>query len=748
MRLNREIRYCAVQKLVLFLLAIMQVSFHCRQSLALPGTSPSADTGFYALATQKSRLMTAVCLLLIGFSWSGIYHFASGEISADDQTSSDEAPIRVAPKVIKPATVRVGQLFPAVKLKSVDGRTFDLESCSGFKVTVIAATSTSCPLCKKFTPILAELEKEYSKLGVQFCFLNTLTSDSAQDIAAAIKTNSLKGPYIHDKQDRLGKVLGLRTTTEVFVFDSARTLVYRGAVSDQFGLGYAKNQPKNSYLADALDSLLKDQPITTAATTAPGCDLPTAEFAAKPSNVKQEKITWHNQVSRIVQSQCVQCHREKGLAPFALESPEDVIAHAEMIKTVIKNGTMPPWFAKDETEANDGQETATPKWANERRLSPTSKKNLLAWIDSDHALGDPKQAPIKKVFKDEWNIGTPDKIVKLPRRFPIQATGFMPYKHTFIRLNLTEDKWIKGIEIRPTDPAVVHHVLVFIKKRGEDPKIEETSGFFAAYVPGNSYQVFPEGFAKKLPAGSSLIVQLHYTPNGTATFDQTKIGFKYLNKTPKHIIKNKGIVNRRIYIPAGEENHREVAKLRIPVEAKLMSFMPHMHLRGKAFRYDLISSGERTTLLDVPRYDFNWQIVYRLRKPINLKRGDRIEAIGWYDNSENNPANPDPEKNVSWGDQTHEEMMLGYIEYYLPNEIVEESKSAEPSLSAEQIKRLEQEKTARIAAFKRYDKDGNGKVTKEELNRPVLFSEINANEDDHLTLEEVLQRVEDDIRDN
>jgi hypothetical protein len=254
----------------------------------------------------------------------------------------------------------------------------------------------------------------------------------------------------------------------------------------------------------------------------------------------------------------------------------------------------------------------------------------------------------------------------------IPAEGVMAYEYAFIDTDQTEDRWIQAMEIRPTDAAAVHHVLVWVeapggqKKRGQASE-DEISGFFGAYVPGNASRVFPEGFGKALPAGATLKFQIHYTPYGKATNDQMRIAFRFAPEKPRHVVHVVGIANPGIRIPAGASNHEEWAALPVPREARILSFLPHMHVRGKAFRYEVMSpDGESRVVLDVPRYDFNWQLSYQLAEPLRLEKGSRLRATAWFDNSSGNPANPDPAKNVRWGNQTFEEMMIGYLEYYLP----------------------------------------------------------------------------------
>lgn len=328
-------------------------------------------------------------------------------------------------------------------------------------------------------------------------------------------------------------------------------------------------------------------------------------------------------------------------------------------------------------------------------------------------------------------IGKPDVVKQIPEPISIKATGRMPYKHVRVKTDFKEDRWVQAVEIQPTSPAVVHHVLVFIQDGSARGSVDERSGFFAAYVPGNSYQIYPEGLAKRLPAGASLVFQLHYTPNGKATTDQTRLAIKFADEQPKHMIRNIGVANHRISIPPGADNHPEQASLRVPSDVKLLAFMPHMHLRGKAVRYDLVlPNGERQSLLDIPRYDFNWQLEYRLADPLEVPQGSNLEVYAWYDNSKNNPANPDPTTTVRWGPQTEDEMLIGYVEYYIPSESIEDIEDSSSAKSPPRDKMLER-------IFQRADRDGDGKVTPEEFPRERVFQRIDLNSDGLITLEEL-----------
>jgi len=585
-------------------------------------------------------------------------------------SAEDATEIRQGPKRIKPGDHGVGRRVADLPFRDLAGNRHKLSDFANRKAVVVALTGTGCPLCQKYAPTLAELERRYRDRGVAFVFVNPNESETVDELNEAVRTHGFVGPYGRDTNEEIARSLDAHTTTEAFVLDAARTLVYRGAVDDQYGFAYALDAPRHTYLADALDAVLAGRPPEIAATSAPGCEL---LFDAERGSEAATDLTYHNRVSRILQDNCLQCHRDGGLARFSLETYDEVRDYAGMIRNVVQRRIMPPWFAAPhEQDDEDGQDETGAWWANDRSLSQADRTDLLAWIQAGVPLGDPADAPLPRKFPDDWMIGDPDVVVQIPDPISIKATGRMPYQHVGVKTDFAEDRWVQAVEIQPTNRAVVHHVLVFVQEADRArAAIDERDGFFAAYVPGNSYQRYPSNLAKKLPAGATLIFQLHYTPNGTATNDQTRLGLVFAKEPPQHVVRNVGIANHRISIPPGADNHAEQAVLNVPADVRALAFMPHMHLRGKAFRYELVSpGGEKKSLLDVPRYDFNWQLEYRLAEPLDIPRGSRIELTGWYDNSAGNPANPDPTVTVGWGPQTEDEMMLGYVEYYVPSESI------------------------------------------------------------------------------
>lgn len=588
--------------------------------------------------------------------------FQSKSVPTNLPPATLDKSITEGPVALKASDHGVGHLVADVSLVDLEGREFKLSSFKQNKALVLAYFSATCPISGKLGPELERLEKELTAKNIALLLVDPIPLESPEEMKAFAVKHGLKAPIVHDKTNALTQALQTKTTTEVFVIDPARTLVYRGAISDQYGLGYQLDAPRQSYLRNALTALLNGQPVSIAATTAPGCAL---DAATSQPVVAKTEATYHHQINRILQNNCVECHHQGGLAPFSLETYDDVIEHAGMIKKQVARGVMPPWFAAPQAAPHGSP------WMNDRSLSESDKSTLLAWLNSDRPAGNIADAPLPMQHSTEWVIGKPDVVFQLPQPITIKAEGTMPYQNVTVKTNLTEDRWIQSYEITPTDRSVVHHVIVKVINQGgtatEDEVRSEREGFWAAYVPGNSYRTLPDGFAKKLPAGASLHFQIHYTPNGKATQDQLKIGLKFADKAPQYEMHVLGLVNPKLNIPAGAANHVETTQQRVPADMTLSGYMAHMHVRGKSFKYEVTyPDGSQETLLDIPRYDFNWQLQYILSKPKIIPKGSTVQTTAVFDNSPNNPANPDPTKNVRWGQQTYDEMMIGYVEYFLP----------------------------------------------------------------------------------
>ena len=571
--------------------------------------------------------------------------------------------VREGPKTLDPQAHRIGELIDDVAFADLRGAKGKLSDFSAKQATIIALHSVTCPLSKRYGPKLSRLMKDCAKRDVGFLVVNVGEGESAEEMSEAVITYGFTAPYIPDPEQNFARALQAKTTTEVFLLDSARTLVYRGAIDDQYGLGYALPEARQHYLNEALSAVIADLVPNVAATSAPGCVI---NVSGEKNETSTDEVTYHNRISRLVQEHCQACHRDDGPGPFPLMNYSDLKSHRAMIEFVVERYTMPPWFAAAETGP----------WQNDRRLSEKERTDLLSWIDNGCPEGDPQNGAKPKKWSNEWKIGTPDVVYQIPEPNEIPAEGVVEYKYALVQTHLEEDHWVEAVEVRPSSPEVVHHILVFIRyprfharRKQQQSHRGGLNGFFAGMIPGQNSVRFPMGTAKFLPRDAELFFQIHYTPNGAPTQDQTEIALVFSDGPPQVELLANAAFNRKFKIPPYAPNHAVTGEFRFKQTGRLLSFAPHMHMRGKAFRYELLfPDGGSRTVLDLPRYDYNWQLQYVLRDPIDIPEGTRLRATGWYDNSADNPGNPDPAATVTHGQQNWDEMMIGYFHWHAVQE--------------------------------------------------------------------------------
>ncbi len=381
--------------------------------------------------------------------------------------------------------------------------------------------------------------------------------------------------------------------------------------------------------------------------------LPTSN--ASGSNKAAKDVTFSKDVAPIFNAKCAECHRAGEVAPFSTLSYKEVRPWAKSIKEKVVDKTMPPWHA----DPNHGS------FKNDRSLTKAEIDTIVAWVEQGAQEGNPKDLPPAPKFYDGWTIGKPDQTFSTPEQTFVES-GVEKYRYLQVATEFKEDKWIQAAEIRSTGRAAVHHVIVFVNAPGTTGT--EDGSLLAGVAPGEQPAIFPLGFGKKIPAGSKLTFQLHYTPNGKDTKDISTLGVIFAKETPKHEIKTRPVMNVRLAIPAGAGNHQVESAYTFKEDIHITSFMPHMHLRGKDFVFQAVAAdGTTKILLNVPKYDFNWQTYYVPTSPVAIAKGTKIHCIAHFDNSKNNKYNPDPTKEVKWGDQTWEEMMIGWVSYYYDN---------------------------------------------------------------------------------
>lgn len=545
---------------------------------------------------------------------------------------------------------RIGQAVPRFQLPDTQGKIHNLGEAGEPRWTVIAFLGTECPLAKLYGPRLSELAREFGPRGVRFLGINSNVQDAADKVADYTREHDLTFPVLKDQGNVVADQFGATRTPEVFLLDSRRVIRYRGRVDDQYGIGLQKARPGRRDLAVAIEELLAGKSVSVAETTPPGCLI----GRVKKSEAAVE-VTYAKQISRILEQRCVQCHRKGEVAPFALTSYRSAAGWGEMIREVVQDGRMPPWFA----DPNYG------KFSNDARLTAEEKRFLVQWVDAGCPEGDPKDLPLPRQYYENWNIPKPDLIVKMADKpFQVPAEGAVAYKHFTVDPGFTEDKWVIASEAQPGNRGVVHHILVFLQKPGEKAAAEILRGsLLAGYAPGAPGRMLRPGMARKVPAGSKIIFQMHYTPNGKATEDLSCLGLVFCDaKDVKQEIESGMAINVLFSIPPGAENHRLLSQHRFTEDRYLFNLTPHMHMRGKSFRYEAhYPDGRKEVLLEVPRWDFNWQIEYDMVEPKLMPKGTVLHCTAHYDNSEKNPANPDPKKWVRFGEQTWDEMMIGWF---------------------------------------------------------------------------------------
>ena len=365
-------------------------------------------------------------------------------------------------------------------------------------------------------------------------------------------------------------------------------------------------------------------------------------------------VTFAEHVAPILQAKCQTCHRPGQVAGFSLLTYDQARRWKLGIREVVLDRRMPPWHA----DPRHGE------FANDRGLTPAQRATLVAWVDQETPLGDPSKLPEPRTFPDGWTIGEPDAVFTMLRAFEVPAEGVLSYQKFRVPTNFGRDVWVQALEARPGDRRVVHHVCVFLdgKVANEEGHLERPE--LVCYAPGDMPSVFPPGTAKKIPAGATLVFEVHYTTTGRARSDRSSVGMIFAREPVRRRAVTKGISDKGLAIPPGAEAYESRSSFTFPFDARLLSLSPHMHFRGKDFRYTAVyPDGRREDLLSVPAYDFAWQSVYRLKVPKVMPRGTRIECLAHFDNSPGNSKNPDATALVRWGEQTWDEMMIGYIDY-------------------------------------------------------------------------------------
>ena len=551
----------------------------------------------------------------------------------------------------------LGRSIEGFKLHDFRGAEHNSADWKKSDIIVVAFLGTECPLAKLYGRRLAELAVRYESKNVGFVAVDSNQQDTLAEMAQYARSSKIEFPFLKDPANIVADLFGAVRTPEVFVLDQHRVIRYHGRIDDQFGIGFSRNEPKRQDLAVALDELLSGNDVATPVAPATGCHIGRVHRGAPHGD-----ITYAKDIAPLVQEHCIACHRPGEIGPFALASYDDVVNWSETIREVVQDQRMPPWHAKSDVGT----------FVNDRRMSDRDKQRLFDWIDNGMPAGNPADLPELRKFVDGWEIPKPDLVLEMDEPYTVPAKGTVEYQFFPLKATFDEDKWIVAAEARPGNRAVVHHLILFYVPAGYERPIPEAvlQNSVATFAPGMpAWQARPE-MAKRIPAGSKLYIQAHYTPNGVETSDLSRAGLVFTDSDRvEKQLQTYTVVNDRIHIPAHDDNVLQRAEFGFGRDVRLVSLFPHMHLRGKAFQIEAVDpSGDRKLLLDVPRYDFNWQNSYVFPEPILMREGSSLQCTAWYDNSEKNPANPDPTQTVGWGDQSWEEMLVAQFEAVLEDQ--------------------------------------------------------------------------------
>jgi len=521
------------------------------------------------------------------------------------------------------------------------------------KATVIVFTANTCPLVQRYMPTLVALHEKFADEGVMFLTINAAPGEGIIEMAEFALEY---GVPFHIGKDFTGEAvsaLGVTRTPEAVVLDADRVLRYRGRIDDQYRLGGSRHEPSRSDLEEAIKDVLAGEQVRVPTTPVDGCNITPNRF-----HTGDEEITYAEHVAPILHEHCIDCHRPGTAAPFTLDSFRDAARRSEVVAEVVMHERMPPWFVG----ADYGP------FVNDRSMSKEEREILIRWADMGAPAGDLDAVPAPPALPDpEWQIGEPDLYIEFPETYEIPATGYVDYQYHLLPYQFPEDTWVKGIEIKPTNPRVVHHAnLVYLR----DGEFSVNNNFLTGLVPGGLQANLKDGHAMLIPKGAVLALQMHYVTTGQPEECRVGVGIRYADSTVNHRVYYKKLSVYGFRIPPHDPAYQMRQTDVLDTDADVHAMFSHMHLRGKDTTFLAhLPDGTTEKLLVIPNYNFDWQITYLMEPGTKiLPAGTRLEIFAHFDNSAFNPYNPAPERTVPRGDQTFDEMLDTFIFYSVPDE--------------------------------------------------------------------------------
>ncbi len=603
-----------------------------------------------------------------------------------------------------PVTDKVGQSIADITLRRGDGSSWRLHDLKNTRAVVVVFLSTECPVSTSYGQLLSDLAKQYGPKGV--VLVGVVPGAEPAEADELVKEQRLTFPVLADPGIVAVEAFAARVTPEVFLLDSSLTLRYRGRIDNAYSQRLKRNLEVTSHdLRTALDQLLADKAIKTPVTEAVGCGIERPS-QAKPATTK---LTYYRDVLPILQNRCQGCHRPGEVGPFALMTYKQALNWASDIKEYTQSRQMPPWKPVDGVAFH-----------NERKLSDQEIATLAAWVDGGTPAGDLKDAPPARKFTDGWQLGTPDLVLTPKDEYTLDGTGNDSFRCFVLPTNLPEDAHVIAVEVRPGNPRVVHHSLLFLDTGGNGRKLEQEAqtnqaatlargrqlkdfgpgysvamgvgfvptGALSGWAPGQMARYLPEGAGYFLPKGADVVMQLHYHRNGRVEHDRTQVGLYLAKKPIQKRFQSIVIRGNFLFIPAGDANYKTDGSVWIKQDCDIYTIMPHMHMLGKEVKITLTppDGSAPRTLVAIKDWDYNWQETYVLKQPIHVTAGTKLTIEARFDNSDANPKNPhSPPKMVFFGEQTTNEMLFGFIGCTsdTPGRIkIERRKPTEPAATA------------------------------------------------------------------
>ena len=602
-------------------------------------------------------------------------------------------PLNPSPADPSPSAANLGKKIANVTFKDANGKSFALYDFKDKKAIVVVFLSFECPVSTSYSQPLANMAKEYGKHGVAFLGLTTNEEETAAQVAKLAKRYDIPFPVVPDVKLLAADALQAKITPEVFVLDGNFILRYRGRIDDSYIERLKKHpEPTQHNLLQVLGEMLSGRPVREPATVAIGCPIhrPTA-------NRPPEKgaVTYYKDVLPILQNNCQSCHRPGEVGPFSLMTYRQAVNWADDIKSYTQKRLMPPWKI-----------TEGPEFHNNRSMSNQDIATLAAWVDGGKQAGNPKDAQPPRKFPDGWQLGTPDLVLTLPDDFTLGPTGKDLFRCFVLPAGLTEDKYVTAVEVRPSNPRIVHHVLLFVDTQGEGRKLERLEqdkkpapddghakktnldkgpgysvamgvgfvpkGGLSGWAPGQLGRHLPQGTGYSLPKNSDVVMQVHFHRNGRLEKERTQVGLYFARKPVERRYVGGvlaggggGIGPLRLFfsIPPGNNHYPLRGDLWATGDFTLYSIMPHMHLLGKEIKVTMTPpNGKEQTLIAIRDWDYNWQETYFFKEPITVKAGTRFQVEAFFDNSTQNPNNPfNPPRRITFGEQTTNEMCFVFL---------------------------------------------------------------------------------------